>query len=383
MIRSASLTFISLLAVVPLSAIILSILSGFGVFQSLFVELQKYFFSRFFPTLYEEMLAYLETFVINARSLGLLGLLFFAVTSVLLMNTINTHFNAVWGSSSRKKLVEKFITYGSVIFMGALLIATGFTLSYILRATSSRVAAEGNSFWSILVFHVVPRIFSFFTFFLMIRLVPSGMVRFSSAVIGGIAGVIGWEIAKVIFLFSTTNIVQMSRIYGSLAAIPLFLIWLYTVWGIVLFSLESAWVYQHRGRDWIGKSHERLMPIGQIFLGIRVFLHIASSYNKNGIPPSIRNLSEKLYLSETEVEYITQLFFKRGLILETATTYPRYFPAAALEAIYLSEIIEAVAGTWKFNGESSLDKKTKQTILLFFASGKKPLEDYPVSEILN
>ncbi len=383
MIRSASLTFISLIAVVPLSAIVVSLLSLFGYFESLFRDLQEFFFAKYFPNFYEEMINSLDTFVINARSLGILGVGFFLVTSILLLNNINSNFNAVWGSSSRRRLIEKFTTYITVVLMGTLLIATGFVFSYVLKSATRILSAEPFSVFRIFLYFIIPRIFAFVTFLLMIALVPSGYVKFSSAVVGAVTGVIGWEIAKFIFLFATTNIVQMSRIYGSLAAIPLFLIWLYTVWGIVLFSLEAAYVYQHGNRNWIGKSHERLLPRGQIMLGIRVYLLVASTYEKRGVPPSRRNISEELFLSESEVQHILGHLLNKNLIRKNETGYPRYYPIGPLDSVYLADVIDAVFGSRKFNEQSPLDVISREATDMFSSSGKIPLESRSIKDILQ
>ncbi len=177
MIRASNLTFISLIAVVPLSAIVISLFSIFGITEQLFINLQKYLFIQSFPTLHEEMVANLEKFIGNARSIGVVGALFFIIPSILLLNNINSNFNAVWGSPSRETVLEKFITYVSVILVGTVLILAGFSFSYILGTTSEFIEQNSRSFTAVVIQYILPRLMSFLTFFLIIMLVPNGRVR--------------------------------------------------------------------------------------------------------------------------------------------------------------------------------------------------------------
>jgi membrane protein len=382
MIRASNLTFISLIAVVPLSAIVISLFSIFGITEQLFINLQKYLFIQSFPTLHEEIVANLEKFIGNARSIGVVGALFFIIPSILLLNNINTNFNAVWGSPSRETVLEKFITYVSVILVGTVLILAGFSFSYILGTTSEFIEHNKYSFTAVVIQHILPRLMSFLTFFLIIMLVPNGRVRPASGLVGALTGTICWEIAKVLFIFATTQLLQMSAVYGPLAAIPLFLIWLYTAWGIVLYALESAFVYQHRGKKWIGKSHERLMPAGQIYLGLKVFLYIANAYRSRGAPPSRRNLSENLHLSENEIEYIVRLFLEHNLIIRVASVYPRYMPAGPLDSISAADVLAAVIGDITSLEEAELHPLSKQTVREFMKKGKDSV-DYSIQHLLK
>lgn len=346
------------------------------------MNLQEYLFIQSFPTLHREIVANLEFFIAKARSIGFVGVLFFILPSILLLNNINTNFNAVWGSPSRETVLEKFITYVSVILVGTILILTGFSFSYILGTTSDFIEEHHRSFYAFVVQQVLPRIMSFLTFFLIIMLVPNGKIQITSGLIGALMGTVGWEIAKRLFVFGTTKIVQLSAVYGSLAAIPLFLIWLYTAWGIVLYALEAAFVYQHRGKNWIGKYHERLMPAGQIYLGFKVFLYIANAYSRRGVPPSRRNLSEALHLSENEIEFIVRVFEKNNMVLQVGNVYPRYIPGKALDSINVSEVLIAAAGNVSSVEEQEVHPLSKQTVEQFLESGKNST-DYSIISVLE
>lgn len=382
MIRASSLTFISLIAIVPLSAVVISLFSLFGITEQLFMNLQDYLFTRSFPTLHEEIRSNLQQFIGKARSIGVVGVLFYIIPSILLLNNINTNFNAVWGSPSRETVLEKFITYVSVVLVGTVLILAGFSFSYILGTVSDFIENNGRLFLAVLIQHIFPRVMSFLTFFLIIMLVPNGRVQLASGLVGALTGMVCWEIAKVLFIFGTTQLLQMSAVYGSLAAIPLFLIWLYTAWGIVLYALESAFVYQHRGKKWIGKSHERLMPAGQIYLGLKVFLYIANAYISRSAPPSRRNLSENLHLSENEIEYIVRIFMGNSLILRASSVYPRYIPAKALDSITVADVLTAVIGDITSLEEPLLHPLSKQTVNEFIKRGKESA-DYSIQSLIK
>ncbi|MDZ7793993.1 MAG: YihY family inner membrane protein [Spirochaetia bacterium] len=131
-LRAGSLAFSTLLALVPLTAFVFSLLTGFGAFETVRTQLQDFLFRFLIPTQSESALVYIERFIENSRALGVVGLLIFALTSIFLLNGISTNINAIWASTSRVSFIRKFMMYLAVIVIGSLLSQGPVSLSALI-----------------------------------------------------------------------------------------------------------------------------------------------------------------------------------------------------------------------------------------------------------
>jgi membrane protein len=344
LIRAAGLAFATLLALVPLSALLFSLFSALGSFSGLLERLQAFLLTQLLPGSQEEIMAYIQRFVQNTRALGVFGLLFFLITAVLLLNTVQNAFNAVWGSRPRRNSLYRLATYASILIVGSFLLSIGLNLAGMVRSllVGQAVAEIGKSLSFLTV--VVPFVFIFLALLLMIVLIPSGRVRGSSALVGAAAGVVLWELARRIFFLWITYVLRMSVVYGSLAVVPIFLIWLYVAWSVVLLALEIAYVHQHRRFAWLGRSPMQVSPGERLLFGLEVFLDIAGRFHRGESPPSREEIARRLNASASEVSYFTDVLHENGLVLFAGTESDRLLPARSLDRITLQGLLQCLFG---------------------------------------
>src|SRR6056297_535993 len=243
-LRAGSLAFSTLLALVPLTAFVFSLLTGFGAFETVRTQLQDFLFRFLIPTQSESALVYIERFIENSRALGVVGLLIFAITSIFLLNGISTNINAIWASASRVGFIRKFMMYLAVIVIGSLLVGASFTLSINLQNFASGYP-DFSAVMKVLL-QAAPTLFTFIVIWLMVFAVPSAKVSFRSSVLGAATGTLLWEIARFLFIDGTNYVMRISIIYGSLAAIPIFLVWLALNWLIIL-QRQKLLMYTNTG----------------------------------------------------------------------------------------------------------------------------------------
>ena len=224
------------------------------------------------PTRQEEISEYLARFVGNTQALGVVGLLVFLVTSILLMAAVQRTFDRVWGATSRGVELGRLVTYGSVLIVGSFLLNIGLNLAGAVRTLVGTAVAD-IQVNSSLFFIVVPRVIVFASLFLMIKLVPIARISTASAVWGALIGALFWALARVIFIFWTNQVMRLSIVYGSLAAIPIFLLWLYVGWMIVLCSLEVTFVHQYRIHRRGSPDEFERGPALHLLLGLRALLY--------------------------------------------------------------------------------------------------------------
>ncbi|MCK5199793.1 MAG: YihY family inner membrane protein, partial [Spirochaetales bacterium] len=227
-IRASSLSYTSLLALVPLTALSFSLFTAFDTFSGVKESVQRSIVNLLVPTRQDEFMVYIDQFLDNSKTMGIIGLLLFAVTSIMLLNRISESFNAIWGSKNRRSFIGKFTSYSSVIVFGTLFIGTSFTITAPIRNFLN--GFPEIQFIIRWFFVLSPSIFIFFTFLLMITAIPAGMVKIKSSFLGAFIGTVLWGLARGAFTEGASYVIRMSKIYGSLAVIPIFLFWLYLIW---------------------------------------------------------------------------------------------------------------------------------------------------------
>ena len=347
LIRAASLAFASLLALVPLSALLFSLFSALGTFSEVLENIQGFLFTQLVPTSQDEIMAYIQRFVENTRALGVVGLLFFLITAIFLLNTIQSTFNALWGSRTQQGSLRRVATYASVLIVGSFLFSIGLNLTGMLRSLVSGDTVQEISKTLSFLTGILPSIFIFFTLLLMIVLIPSGRVRFVSALIGAGVGAVLWEAARRIFFFWITYVIRLSLVYGSLAVIPIFLIWLYVAWTIVLLSLEVAFVHQHRQLGWPGKRLEQISPAERFLFGLEIYFQIVGRFYRGETPPSTTQIARRFSATLADISYFTDLFHQEGLLLFAGEENELLVPARSLDKIGLQELFRGLFGNPK------------------------------------
>ncbi len=341
LIRASSLAYSSLLAIVPLSALIFALFTAFGAFNQVKNEVQNFIIKMLIPTMHQDFLEYLNSFVNNSKTLGIAGLLIFAVTSISLIDSVSENFNALWGSSNRRSFIAKFTSYSSVIVFGTLFIGSSFAISQPIHSVLMKHPEV--LFLLRWIMQLFPSILIFITFVLMISAIPAGKVNIKSAAIGALTGTVLWDIARWFFVNGTNYILRMSVIYGSLAAIPIFLLWLYIIWIIVLSSLEITYVHQHRGHISRKSISGAKSPAIRMLTGLDIFFMVIENFIRGKKPYSASSLSYRLSISLEEcIEYL-KIFSRTGL-LYVSNDYKSILPARDPESVKIAEVLESLFG---------------------------------------
>lgn len=342
--RAAGLSFTSLIALVPLSALIFSLLSSFGSFKDVLKDLNSMLIKQFLPASQGVIMEYITSFIENTQALGAVGLFFFLITAVFLFNTIQNNFNAIWGSKSNVSSLRRLATYVSVLIVGSFLVSIGLNLTEMFRSliSLSKIKDISGSFSFLL--EIVPSIILFFAFFLMILILPGDRVSLKSTLIGAVTGTVLWELARKLFFFWTKHVIRMSVIYGSLAAIPMLLLWLYIAWVIVLLSLEITYVHQHWSTAWLIGKPEEISPAERLLLGLDVYFFIAERYRAGEKPASRLDISKALHLSMAGINFFVNSFYREKLILFTGKNENRVVPSKSLDRVKVGDIVQCLFG---------------------------------------
>ena len=198
-IRASGLAYSSLLAAVPLVAVAFAIFSAFGAFDEVKQRVQEFLFTQFLPTSQDEIVVYFNQFADGARSLGVIGSLALILTSILLLDSVESNFNDIWHVTTRRKIISKITSYTSVLVFGTLLLGASLTFSARIKAALFRDVSFDPGMLEQLGSWFFPLALSFFAFLLLYLIVPYTRVQLKSAVLGAVIGSVFWEHGKNLF----------------------------------------------------------------------------------------------------------------------------------------------------------------------------------------
>jgi membrane protein len=343
LIRASGLAYSSLLAAVPLTVVIFAMFSAFGAFDDVKQKVQDFLFSQFLPTSQNEILSYFNQFMEGASKLGLLGFLFFVFAAILLLDNIESNFNQIWHVTTYRRFIAKITSYTSVLVFGTLFLGASITISARIRAALFRDVHFDLGTLERLGSLIFPWTLSFLAFLLMYKVIPFTRVRMRSALLGAAVGSILWELGKNLFANSIGQSVRYSTIYGSLAAVPIFLIWLYVTWIIVLLGLEIAFTHQHfaalvRSKA-VGGGDDR----DRVPTGLQLFTYIAQRFHRGMEPPTADELSRRFLVATGSVDSHLDRLVAAGLARRVAigSSVEGVVPAKSLDEVQVAHVIAA------------------------------------------
>lgn len=236
---AGSLTFITVLALVPMLTIALAIFTAFPLFTTFHESLEAYFIQNLMPqALSTNILNYLNQFATKASRLSAFGAIALMATAVITLATIDQVFNQIWRVKQKRPLFKRMLVYWALITFAPLLIGVSLTVtSYLFEATSGVVDAIPGSK---IMYTTASIIFTTCAFSLLYLAVPNRPVDWRDAAWGGLVAGVLFEIAKRSFAAFVMHIPTYTIVYGAIAIIPIFLIWIYTSWLITLFGAVIA-----------------------------------------------------------------------------------------------------------------------------------------------
>jgi membrane protein len=239
-LTAGSLTFTTLIALVPLLTVMLAIFTAFPMFASFQESLQKYFLQSLVPdNIAKPVLGALTQFASKAHKLGGAGLALLVITALALMLTIDRTLNAIWRVRKPRPIAQRVLVYWAAITLGPLVI--GVSLSVTSYAVSASRGLVGDIPGGIrLALDTVEFALLAATMAGLFHYVPNTHVRWRHAASGGLFVAVGFEVAKRVLAWYVGSVATYSTVYGAFATVPIFLLWLYTGWVIVLMGAVIA-----------------------------------------------------------------------------------------------------------------------------------------------
>lgn len=241
---AGSLAFTTLLAMVPMFALVVAALSRTPWFEDLLVQFKVFLLLNLVPEIAHRVITvYMEEFASNAGRLTGLGIGVVFVTAIVTMLMVDRQIHAIWREPPSRKLWVSIAAYAALLFVGPLLIAISVSLTTYLMSLSTEVDAPSGA--RAFMLHSAPTVVSMGAFFMLYKLVPHTHVRSIHALAGALVAGLLFEWAKEGFAFYVANMRTYNVVYGTFVTFPFFLIWIYVSWLVVLFGAELTAALGH------------------------------------------------------------------------------------------------------------------------------------------
>jgi len=236
---AAALSYTTLFALVPLSALALGVIASFAEFAAWSERITDFVFSNFVPAAARVVKSYLTEFAANAYQLTTVGVIALLVSALLLMSGIEETFNRIFRASARRNRIARFVVYWTVLTLGPVLVTASLGLTSYLFALPVIDEAEREYHLSERLLRWLPVVVTWVALWLAYTVIPATIVRLRHAAIGATIGTVLFELAKGGFAEYLAR-TSYEKVFGALAVVPIFLVWLYLLWLIVLLGASIA-----------------------------------------------------------------------------------------------------------------------------------------------
>lgn len=271
---AGALSFTTLFAIVPLLAAVFAMMAVFPAFAYLRDKLTEFIFRNFVPGAGVALQEYLLKFADNASQLTIVGVLVLLFTALMLMANIEETLNRIWRVPVPRKGSSRLLMYWAAVTLGPVLVVVSVAASSWVLAQPLLRQAEDGGMLGPDVIKAVPFLVTWLALTLLYELVPNTRVRWRDALLGALLAAVAFEVARWGFTLYVTSVANYHAIYGTLAVIPIFMIWVFLSWVIVLLAATvtaTLTAFEYRPRD-------ELLPPGCEFVGLlRVLQHFAQA----------------------------------------------------------------------------------------------------------
>jgi len=236
---ASSLTFTTLLAIVPIITVALTLISAFPVFRGLLENVEQFLVRNMLPESAATIGGYVEQFADNAARLTAVGIAFLFVTAIIVLLTIDRAFNQIWRVPRPRSTVQRVFIYWTLLTVGPLLVGASLSLTSWLVSQSLGLVKDIPLAAEVML-DTVPVLLTGFTFTLAYITIPNRRVLVRDALTGGVLAALAFEGMKHGFAFYIGQFPTYKLVYGAFASVPIFLLWIYLSWVVVLLGAVTA-----------------------------------------------------------------------------------------------------------------------------------------------
>lgn len=316
MLRASALTYVSVLSIVPFLAVAFSLLKGFGIQNTEFIRDILLRISANRVEVVDNIITYINQ--TNVRTLGVVGTTLLLVTAISLLSNIEASFNTIWGATRGRAITRKITEYISLILVFPLLIFTAMSLTATVESTALMQKILSISIFSefyVFLLKLLPYCSIWIAFSFIYFYLPNTRVKPLSALYAGILAGSIWQIAQSAYITFQFGAAKYNAIYGSFAQLPLFLIWIYFSWVIVLLGAEMAYAFQNLRNFEVEAKYGQASPRERQHMALILLLRLTVILgDRSQSPPSHEQLADQTGLPAMLTRDVLNILGQAGLV---------------------------------------------------------------------
>ncbi len=342
LIGASALSYSTILSFLPLTALVLVVFSSFPILAEARDRFLSILLANLAPQVGDSAVQWFEFAAGNAAKTTAIGAIAFVFTSIMLLATIEDQLDSIWEVETPRSWGQRITAYWLVLTLGPLLLGGALTLSTYVADFVGAGGPHGTaraplSDWVEALTRFVPVILEFISLAFLYTVIPNTHVRWRDAIAGALAAALALEALKWAFGFYILQISSYNLIYGAVAGVPIFLLWMYVFWLVVLLGAELAATLSPR---WSAEHapHAPALAI-QAELGMGLLMALAGNMERGG-SVSLYELSARLGISPARArEHLDRLQEAR---LAAATSEGGWVLTRSLETLNLAELYRAL-----------------------------------------
>ncbi len=388
--KASVLTYYSLLNIVPLFAVLFAIAKGFGL-QKIIIRqiIQIGDDLNWQGDITSKIIEFSRSLLANAKGEVIVGfgivILLWTVISIL--SRIEESFNTIWEARQPRTIVRKFTDYLSMFVLAPIFFALWSSINVFIageiQGFINEMAFMGGPILFLL--KLLPYVFICILLFIVFLVMPNTRIPFRSAVIAAIVSGILIQIVQWAYIKFQIGVATQSAIYGSFAAIPLFLAYLQISWLIVLFGAETANAAENQETYGFHPDFSRIGTAGRRLLMLRIFHLLAKRFERGAAPLTSGQISKELAIPDRFVRHILLKLVDVSLVSEIARGPRRestYQPARPISDTTIKDVIDTYEKTAWIGGPSmSQDDAIAQSLRTLFEETKQSPANVKIKEI--
>ena len=342
LLRASALTFTTILSIVPFFALTFAVLKGFGVQNKVEPLILDQVAAGSQETV-DRIITYINN--TNMTSMGAIGLVTLIITVITLLGNIEEAFNVIWGVKETRSFYRKFSDYLSVVITAPLLLLAAVSITTTLQSQTLVKWLVETSYLGdllLLLFRLAPYLIIWLALVFLYIFIPNTRVRFRSALFGGILAGTIWQLAQWGYIHFQVGVGKYNAIYGTLALLPIFMVWIYTSWLIVLFGVEVVYAHQNIRTFRSEIRNPSYSHSQKELLCLAIMQDIAVAFHFERTPWTPEQLAEDLDIPVRVVRDLLSFLMETGYVAATAGDLPHYIPARELDRIAIKDLLQTL-----------------------------------------
>jgi membrane protein len=285
---------------------------------------------------------------VRSGTIGATGMVVLLFMAIGMLSRIEDTFNDIWGVTRGRNWFSRVVQYWAALTLGPLLLmcALALTSSPFFATTKRAIEALplGAGEALMFAFKFLPFVIMGGAFMVFYQLMPNTRVDWRAALVGGVVGGTLWQVNNLLSVFYVSRVVSHEKIYGSLGMVPVVMIGLYLSWMILLFGAQVAYVFQNRQAFLSERAALRITEAGREFIALRVMTMVGLRFREGRSAPTSSEIARALSVPSQLTSKVVEALISADLLREISGAEHGYLPARPLNAMTAHDVMTALRG---------------------------------------